>query len=160
MDNSTTTTPDTKAPDIEARSAEPNGRVGRGLNISLWAVSGLLALLFLVSGAAKFVGMMDESFRAWGYTLEFAAIIGILEILGAVGLLVKRAAGWAALGLMAIMLGAIWTHATHGEYVAMITPIVVFAGLAFVAWGRGLTWETRREVSGGVPPSDELTHTW
>ena len=141
-------------------AAEPQTRGGRGLNITLWIISGVLAVLFAIAGAAKFIGVMNEAFRAWGYTLEFAAMIGILEILGAIGLLVKRTAGWAALGLMAIMLGGIWTTATHGEYVAMIIPIVVFALLGFVAWGRGLTWETRRPVSGGVPASDELTRTW
>lgn len=115
----------------------------KAMDISLWVVSGLLAALFIISGAAKFIGLMDEQFVAWGYTLGFAAMIGILEILGAIGLLVRRTAGWAAVGLMVIILGAVWTHATHREYVALITPIVVFAALAFVAWGRGLTWETR-----------------
>lgn len=117
--------------------------MNKATNISLWVVSGLLAALFLVSGGAKFIGMMDERFVEWGYTVGFAAIIGILEIVGAIGLLVPRTAGWAAVGLMVIMLGAVWTHATHQEYVALATPIVVFAALAFVAWGRGLTWETR-----------------
>src|SRR5690606_24060176 len=84
-----------------------------------------------------------DEFLAWGYTAGFAVMVGIAEILGAVGLLVKRTAGWAALGLMVIMLGAIWTHVTHREYVAMISPLVAFAVLGFVVWGRGLTWETR-----------------
>ncbi|HVI00392.1 MAG TPA: DoxX family protein [Enhygromyxa sp.] len=114
-----------------------------GLNLALWIISGLLAFLFIVSGGAKFVGMMHEQFQAWGYTRDFAVMIGIMEMLGAVGLLFKRTAGWAALGLMVIMLGAAWTHATRQEYVALTTPIAVFAALAFVAWGRGLTWRTR-----------------
>jgi putative oxidoreductase len=153
---------DTTNPEIETLTASESSPkpVGRGLDVALWTVSGLLAVLFMASGAAKFVGVMDDSFRAWGYTLEFAAMVGILEVLGAVGLLVKRTAGWAALGLMAIMVGAIWTLATHGEYMAMIVPIVVFVGLAFVAWGRGLTWDTRRAVSDPVPPGDELSRTW
>lgn len=113
------------------------------MNITLWVISGILAALFFVAGGATFIGKMDENFTTWGYTLEFAAMIGILEILGAIGLLVRRTAGWSAIGLMVIMLGAVWTHATHLEYVPMITPIVVFTALAFVAWGRGLTWEPR-----------------
>lgn len=114
-----------------------------GLNMALWIVSGVLAILFFVSGGAKFVGMMHEQFLAWGYTRDFAVMIGIMEILGAIGLLVKRTAGWAAVALMVIMLGAAWTLAAHQEYVSLITPIIVFAALAFVAWGRGLPWQTR-----------------
>lgn len=122
---------------------------GLGLNIGLWIVAGVLAILFITSGGAKFIGKMNEQFLAWGYTADFAVMIGILEILGAIGLLVKRTAGWAAVGLMAIMLGAIWTHATHQEYVAMITPIAVFAALGFVAWGRGLFWFQADETATG-----------
>lgn len=118
-------------------------REGFGLNIALWIVAGVLALMFVILGGAKFSGRMNEQFQAWGYTADLAVMIGILELLGAVGLLVKRTAGWSAVGLMIIMLGAAWTHAVHQEYVALITPIVVFTALAFVAWGRGLTWQTR-----------------
>jgi uncharacterized membrane protein YphA (DoxX/SURF4 family) len=120
---------------------------GAGINIVLWIVSGLLAILFVTAGGAKFIGMMNDQFLAWGYTVDSAVMIGILEILGAIGLLVKRAAGWAAVGLMVIMVGAAWTLAAHQDYVTMITPIVVFAALAFVAWGRGLAWPGRAAPS-------------
>jgi putative oxidoreductase len=118
-------------------------REGFGLDIALWIVAGLLAVLFFTTGGAKFIGRMNDQFQAWGYTRDLAVMIGILELLGAVGLLVRRTAGWAAVGLMVIMLGAAWTHAAHQEYVALITPTVVFVALAFVAWGRGLNWQTR-----------------
>jgi uncharacterized membrane protein YphA (DoxX/SURF4 family) len=122
-----------------------------GFEIALWIATGMLAILFLTAGGAKFIGLMNDEFKAWGYTADFAVMIGILEILGAVSLMFKRVAGWAAVGLIVIMLGAVWTHAVHQEYVAMVSPIVVIAALAFVAWGRGLTWETRSA------PGDELT---
>lgn len=118
-------------------------RGASGLNIALWIVSGLLAMLFITSGGAKLLGRMTDEFVAWGYPAGVAAMIGILEVVGAVGLLAKRTAGWSALGLMVIMAGAAWTHAVHDERVALATPIIVFAALAFVAWGRGLAWTTR-----------------
>lgn len=143
-----------RASDDSQALVEPSRKqVGRGLNVALWAVCAVLALLFFVAGAAKFVGTMNEAFVAWGYTAEFAAMIGILEILGAIGLLVRRAAGWAALGLMVLMLGAIWTLATHGKHVEMITPIVVFVALAFVSWGRGLPLKTREPGQDTVVPN-------
>lgn len=118
---------------------------GLGLNIALWVVALILAALFFVSGAALFIGRMDALILQWGYPVGVAAMIGILEILGAIGLLFRRTAGWAAVGLMLIMLGALWSHATHREYLAMITPTVGFIALTFVAWGRGLPRETRAE---------------
>lgn len=124
----------------------------KGMDITLWVFSGLLAALFMIAGIAKFFGAMNDEFRGWGYTLEFATIVGIIEVLAGIGLLFKRAAGWSALALMVIMLGAIWTHATHAEYAMLALPIVVFLLLGFVAWGRGLAWESRRppEVSGAT----------
>lgn len=122
----------------------------KGMDITLWVFSGLLAALFVVAGTAKFFGAMNDEFLGWGYTLGFATVIGIVEVLAGIGLLFKRAAGWAALALMVVMLGAMWTHATHGEYAMLTLPIVVFLLLGFVAWGRGLAWESRRpaELSG------------
>jgi putative oxidoreductase len=115
----------------------------KAMNITLWVFSGLLAALFVIAGGAKFIGAMDDDFIRWGYTLGFAAMVGILEVVGAVGLLFKRTAGWAAVGLMVIMLGAMWTHIAHAEYIMLLLPIAVFLSLGFVAWGRGLVWRTR-----------------
>ncbi len=123
----------------------------KAMNITLWIFSGLLAALFFVAGGAAFIGKMDAQFTEWGYTLDFAAMIGILEIVGATGLLFPRTAGWSAVGLMVIMAGAVWTHATHLEYAAMSIPIIVFTALAFVAWGRGLVWETRKVARHELP---------
>jgi len=126
----------------------------KAMNVTLWVLQGLLAATFFVSGITKFAGGMNEEFLAWGYSLGFAIFIGIVEVVCAVGLLFRRSAGWSALVLMVIMLGAMWTHGTHGEYAMLALPIVVFLLLGVVTWGRGLSWESQRraEVPRTVPP--------
>lgn len=108
-----------------------------GMNVTLWIVTALVAALFFVAGGAKIGGWLDDQFIEWGYSTGFAVLIGVLEVLFAIALLVRRTAAWAAFGLMAIMLGAIGTHLTHGEYLMLILPIGVFLLLGFIAWGRG-----------------------
>jgi len=56
-----------------------------------------------------------RDFARWGYPDWFRIVIGVAEVVSAVSLLVPRAA-WFGAGLFAmVMLGAIVTHATHGE---------------------------------------------
>jgi uncharacterized membrane protein YphA (DoxX/SURF4 family) len=126
----------------------------KGMNVTLWVLQGLIAATFFVAGITKFAGGMNEEFLAWGYSLGFAIFVGIVEVVCAIGLLFKRAAGWSALVLMVIMLGAMWTHGTYGEFRMLALPIVVFLLLGVVAWGRGLSWESRRraELPRTAPP--------
>ena len=103
----------------------------------LWIVTVVTAGLFLAAGGAKIGGWLDRQFVDWGYSPGFAVLIGIFEVVFAIALLFERSATWASFGLMAIMLGAMGTHLTHGEYAMLLVPIAVFALLGFVAWGRG-----------------------
>ena len=118
-------------------------KFGKAMNVALWVVSGLLAAFFLIGGVAKLVGLMDPVFSRWGYTLDTPRLLGTLELTGVLGLLFKRTAGWSAVGLGVIMLGALWTHLAHHEYIWTVAPITVILLLGFVAWGRGLPVRTR-----------------
>jgi hypothetical protein len=62
-------------------------------------------------------------------------VTGLLEVSGAVLLLVPRTPGLGAALLASVMLGAITTHlfVLHNS---PATPLVLLVGLAFVAWGR------------------------
>ena len=70
-------------------------------------------------------------------------MIGILEVLGAIGLIVPSILKFkpaltplAALGLLLTMICAAILHISIGE-LSMITPNLLLAGMAsFVAWGR------------------------
>ena len=56
-----------------------------------------------------------ENFTRYGHTDAFRLFIGAAEVSGAIGLWIPRLAFWAALGLIIIMLGAVYTHVTHAE---------------------------------------------
>src|SRR5918995_669413 len=79
---------------------------------ALWVLQALLAIMFAMSGFAKVGGdaAMVEMFATIGIGQWFRYVVGALEIAGAVGVLVSRLSGLAALGLLCLMAGAILTN--------------------------------------------------
>lgn len=80
---------------------------------ALWAVKALLAAAFVAAGGAKLLGapMMVETFERVGLGQWFRYVTGLLEILGAAAILLPVTAGFAALLLICVMIGAVITHA-------------------------------------------------
>ncbi len=107
-------------------------------NIALWVIQIMAALLFLLQGGQKLLGMPEvaENFARWGYPDFMPYLIGIFEILGAIGLLIPRMAGLAAVGLIIIMIGALYTHVTHGEFGMAPIPLIVIVLLGLVVYNR------------------------
>ncbi|MFD5270330.1 DoxX family protein [Streptomyces sp. NPDC058335] len=120
------------------------------MNVALWAVAALLALVFLGAGAMKLT-RSKEQLLASGPTMTWAEdfspglikTIGLLEVLGAIGLLLPAAVDiapvfvpLAATGLALVMVGAAITHGRRGEYQSIIVNVVLLAMTVFVAWGR------------------------
>lgn len=103
--------------------------------ITVWIISGLVAALFLLSAIPKFFmpGWLGR-FAAWGYSEWFLYLIAVLETLGAIGLLIPQLARYAAAGLIGIMLGAIYTHLSHGE--GIVWNLGYIAALAYIGWHR------------------------
>lgn len=88
--------------------------------VALWSVTLFLALVCLRSGLMKMPGMPGEEFwindfRRWGYPDWFRIPVGVAELASMVLLLIPRLAGYGAMLFAAVMLGAIFTHATHHE---------------------------------------------
>ncbi|MDQ7993862.1 MAG: DoxX family protein [Propionicimonas sp.] len=114
----------------------------------VWIVTGLLAAVFLFAGVAK-LSRNHAALHAGGLTFveDFsqAAIkgIGVLEVLAAAGLILPGLTGVApllvplsALGLAAVMVGAIVVHIRRNEY-SKLGPILALLSLSmFVAFGR------------------------
>lgn len=84
---------------------------GKGILILIWILSILEAALFLSVGIPKIlsVPIMVTEFGKIGLGQWFRYFTGILEIIGAIGLLIPKYSGYAALLLCAIMVGAIIT---------------------------------------------------
>ena len=104
---------------------------------ALWTGQVLLALTFVAAAWPKLSGdptMVDMFGRIGaGQWLRYA--VGALELAGAIGLLVPRLCGLAALGLTALMAGATVTNmAVLHESPAI--PLACLLVAALVAWGR------------------------
>ena len=116
----------------------------RAVNIALWALQVFLALMFAMAGLAKVFGdpAMVEMFATIGIGQWFRYAVGTLEVAGAVGVLVPRVSGLAALGLVCLMIGAILTNL----FVLGASPLLPLGLLvvgALVAWGR---WTQTRSL--------------
>jgi uncharacterized membrane protein YphA (DoxX/SURF4 family) len=118
------------------------------MNIYLWIAQGILALIFLSSGAAK-SSMSREKMLATGQSgaasqpLGLVRFIACCEILGAAGLILPPALGigrfltpLAAAGLAAIMIGAARIHTRLKEPYAVAINVTLFALCVFVVYGR------------------------
>ena len=115
------------------------------MNILLWIVQILLALLFLMSGVTKFVMSYADMTKDAPVVLPYAFLlfIGICEILGAIGLVVpwltKIRPGLTPLAaslLVIIMIGATVITAMGPMAPTAVVPAVAGLLCAFVAWGR------------------------
>jgi hypothetical protein len=116
---------------------------GEPLNIALWIVQVLLALLFLFAGGAKLVWPPEKLAGPVALPLLFIRFIGVAEVLGAAGLilpsLLRISPGLtplAALGLVLIMIGAVAVTLIGGMIGPALLSLVVGLLAAFVAYGR------------------------
>ena len=117
--------------------ASPARGRGRALNIALWALRALLAPMFAMAGLSKVFGdpAMVEMFATIGVGQWFRYVVGALEISGAVGILVPRLSGPAALGLVCLMAGAILTN-LFVLGASPLLPLGLLVASAVVAWAR------------------------
>ena len=113
------------------------------MNIALWIVQALLALLFLFAGGMKLIMPIEEMTKQIPLPGLFLRFIAVCEVLGALGLILPGLTRirpgltpLAAAGLVIIMIGAtVVTLATADVALALI-PLVVGLLAAFVACGR------------------------
>ena len=114
------------------------------MNIALWIVQVLLALLFLFAGVMKFIMPIEEMTKQMPVAIPglFLQFIGVCEILGGLGLILPglfRVKTWltplAAAGLFIIMIGATVISLKLGVAFA-ISPLLAMLLSAFVAYGR------------------------
>jgi uncharacterized membrane protein YphA (DoxX/SURF4 family) len=112
------------------------------VNVALWIVQGLLALLFLFAGGMKLITPIEEMTKQVPMPGAFLRFIGVAELLGGLGLVLPGLLGirsgltpLAAAGLVIIMIGATLISLQFGVAMALI-PLLVGILAAFVAYGR------------------------
>jgi len=104
----------------------------------VWTLSILLAGLFLLTGVPKVIGSGAVGFQASAmrdFPQFMRILVGLVECIGAVGLLVPATASFAALALAVVMVPASLTQYASGEGHVWV-PIVVLALLLLTAWRR------------------------
>jgi putative oxidoreductase len=109
---------------------------GRASNIALWLTQIALAVMFLMAGGSKLVGVpaMVSLFDAIGLGQWFRYVTGAIEISAAVALMIPSAALFGAMLLIPTMLGAAAANLFLGQSPA--APIVLLLVAAAVAWIR------------------------
>ena len=129
------------------------------MNVALWAAQILLAAVFLYSGGLKAFRSKEQLIAAGQsgvapFPLPVLRLTGAAELLAVVGLIAPQATGIApvltpiaALGLVVVMIGALWSHSTllqadqaagrgRGEARNIVLNVVIVALCVFVAVGR------------------------
>ena len=111
---------------------------GRGKQVAEWVLSGLLALMFFFAGGFKLSGAQTaiDNFAKWGYPDWFRIVTGVIEVAAAVLVLVPRTSFYGAGLIVATMVGAVLTHATHAETRNIPPPLVLFVLAAILAYLR------------------------
>jgi len=117
------------------------------MNVVLWILAGLLAVAFLGAGLTKLTQPKEKLAATMGWVEDFSPgtvkLIGALEVLAAIGLILPAAfdvvpvlVPLAAVGLVALMIGAALTHARRREITLIVVNLVLLALAAVVVWGR------------------------
>ena len=115
----------------------------RKLNVVLWILQGLMAVLFVFAGWTKLVMPAEALAAATGLPGWFMQFIGVTEALGGLGLLLpgifrirRELTPLAAAGLTIIMAGATVTSLAAGAGAGSAFPAVIGVLLVVVARGR------------------------
>ena len=125
---------------------EVETRKGQTMNILLWVLQVVAALMYGASGVMK-VFMFD---KISGQVPSFGALprevwlaFGVLELVCTVGLIVPAAFHWrptltvvAATVLAIESLVFVWVHVKYGETMSIIMSGVLGLLMAFIAYGR------------------------
>jgi len=122
------------------------------MNIVLWIIQILLALLFIFAGGMKIVVPTDLLMAqappgSTHFPSFFMKFIGVVELLGGLGLILpgifrrrQELTPLAAAGLVIVMIGAVVISVKDHGIMAGVTPLIVGLLCAFVAYGR---WKLR-----------------
>jgi putative oxidoreductase len=104
-----------------------------------WILSALLALIFLAAGSMKLMSrpVMVQEFAQVGLGQWFRYFTGILEVAGAICMLVPPLSRWGAVVLAAVMSGAVVAHLT-ALHSSPALPAILLVMVLAVAWLRRL----------------------
>ena len=119
------------------------------MNLTLWIVAGLLAVVFTAGGIGKLVipkeKVVGAPGGAWVQDFRPGALkaLGVIDVLAGIGLVLPAALGivpvlvpLAAAGVVLLMVGAVVVRLRHGGAEAIVFDLAYLALAAFVSVGR------------------------
>jgi putative oxidoreductase len=122
------------------------------MNTALWIAQVVLAIFMLMPGSLKLMNSIEELIAKGKGRMDWAEdisatnmkIIGLLEVLAAIGLILPMAIGFypiltplAAVGVILTMIGAISLHLKRGdEPKSWMINVVIILLAVFVTYGR------------------------
>jgi putative oxidoreductase len=113
-----------------------------------WLLGLYFANMYVRNGWAKFDpnGFWTPAFVRWGYPVWMRVAVGAIELVGGALLLVPWVASYAALAVMAVMLGALGTRLHDGRMVDSAWIAAYAIGLLWIAieWW---SFRARRKLS-------------
>ncbi|MBE1579912.1 DoxX family protein [Amycolatopsis roodepoortensis] len=122
-------------------------------SIVLWIVRVALAAEFLYSGYLLFAGgHTEQTFAEIGLGQWLRYVTGVLEVGGAIGLLVPRLGGPSALLLAGVMVGASVTELFILPNGGPVLPLVLLIVCATLAW---FLQDQTRALLGIKPPAED-----
>lgn len=115
------------------------------MELAYWIVAGLLAVFYLYAGGKKVVQSKEQLQPMMGWVdrvpMRLVRTIGVLEVLGAVGLILPPLTGIAvglaivaAVGLVLIQVGGIAVHLSRGEARLIGLNIALLLAAAATVW--------------------------
>jgi uncharacterized membrane protein len=121
-----------------ADQARARAGAARGVgNVLLWGLQVLLAAYFVYSAVSLFGDAFVGKFDKIGFGQWLRYVTGVLELAGALGMLVPRLSGLAASGLVGVMAGAVCTELfILGDTEGAMLPAILLVLAAVVAWFR------------------------
>lgn len=138
---------------VASESARTPKRQSVATSAALWVVQGLLALLFLLTGAMNLFQPLAEALARMPLPLPglFVRFIGVFELAGALGLILPgllrirpRLMSLAATGLLLEMIGATVVNLLGGKGDTALIPVATGLLCAVVAYGRR-SWSQTKE---------------
>jgi uncharacterized membrane protein YphA (DoxX/SURF4 family) len=108
--------------------------------VAVWVGAIFLAAVMAAAGVSKLHGVSArgwaQRFERWGYPPNAHYVVGVIEVLGAIGVLIPGSRRAASLTLGVLMVGAMGTHVVHAEYPRVIPPLVLGSVAFAIARGR------------------------
>jgi putative oxidoreductase len=123
-----------------------NKTPSKWLHIGLWVVQCLLASIHLWAGVTKLTKPADELAQLFPWTAGndgLVTLTGIVDLLAGIGLILPallrimpQLTGYAAVGVILLMIAASVFHLQRGESSQILTNVIFATMALFVAWGR------------------------